>query len=160
LYPSVRVVFHSLNAVAMTFAIEQRHIQSIPGQIGIHPSGALPPNDHPRTHIQNKRDVHPAGRSTNIRPVCNPQLVECIRGEIALNQICWLASFSGGLGSARELTAHRAADAQVLAQPFHGGPSHRIPGAVELSMDLTNSVPFLHGWAWIVIISSFNTASR
>lgn len=65
----------------------QGHVEGIQGQIGAQGGGDLPAQHDPGEHVQDERDVDPAGMRADVGQVRHPQLVRSLGDELPLDQV-------------------------------------------------------------------------
>lgn len=65
----------------------QGHVEGIQGKIGAQRGGDLPAQHDPGEHVQDERDVDPAGVGADVGQVSHPQLVRGLSDELSLDQV-------------------------------------------------------------------------
>jgi len=64
-----------------------RHLERVDGEVTAQRGRRLPPDDGPREHVDDERDVGPAGVGLHVGEVCDPQPVRCRRHELPIDEV-------------------------------------------------------------------------
>ena len=87
LHAAVAVMDQAGQVEAGAAAVEHGHLERVDREIGAQRPGGLPADDHPGEHVDDERDVDPAGVGLDVGQIGDPQPVRGRRPELALNHI-------------------------------------------------------------------------
>ena len=122
--------------------VEHGHLERVDRQVGAQRARGLPADDHAGEHVDDERDVHPAGVGLDVGQVGDPQPVRGRRPELALDEIGGPVEAVVALGGAHAHPATPAAlQAHVGHQPLDGAASHPdVVFVVEVMPHLVGAV--------------------
>ena len=137
----VAVMDQAGDVVTGPLAGPEPHVEGVECEIGAQAGRDLPAHDHPAEHVEDERDVGPAGVRADIGQIGDPQLVRPGRGERAIHQVFGPLGLSAvadrGLAG---LLPRDPAQALGAHEPLHGAAGHLDALAVELGVDLPGTV--------------------
>lgn len=136
---SIRMMHQSREVVFV--ARVDRHLERVDGEVTAQRGRRLPPDDGPREHVDDERDVGPAGVGLHVGEVCDPQPVRCRRHELAIDEVTRPVLVLVTYGRDLELaTAPGAAEPLVFHQPAHRAIGDVDALAMQLLPDLLRAV--------------------
>src|SRR5215203_4529281 len=116
------------------------HLERIQRQFSVKRGRDSPADDESTEDVDHEGHVHEATPRTDVGQIGDPQVIRCGGGEVALDQVGRsLAHLSRERGSLA-LTAHDAAQFQVVHEPGHPVTANLVTFAVELTPDLLYAV--------------------